>query len=273
MKINTEKRRPGIMTYTIPQDVLDAARFNVLVHHVNGERVFVKRKRPKKNPLGKLAQGVLHRLTGNLLMMPVEEPADGNVRHESEVLRRLGDLGVRVPRILHVTDDYFVMSDVGKTLEQVFREQPETVGHYLDKTMLALRHFHDLGFAHGGNQMKNFTVLDGEIHFIDFDESIPDRHVEEFQLRDVFLLFLSLERNGYDPDIERLCRVYDGDDGGRTLARIVESIRVMRVARILDNRLLDRLSMRDIRGLLRLIRKAESFSKPQPILASAAEAQ
>lgn len=246
------------MLYSLPRDVVDAG-MQVFVHDVDGKRVYVKKRRPNKNPLGRMAQNVLYFLTGNLLVMPPDRPEGDNVSFEAGVLRKLGGLGVPVPEVLHLDSDYFVMSDVGKTLEVALREEPGRTDEYIEKAVRALRRFHDMGLAHGGAQIKNLTVKDGDIYFIDFEENIPDEHLAMFQVRDLFLFLLSLERHGHDPDLTKICGMY----GDGTRLNMLESIRSalsgMRLTRVLNSRLFKRLSMRDIRSLNRLIHKADAL--------------
>lgn len=245
------------MSYSLPKSVVDAGT-QVFIHHVDGEKVFVKKRRPNKNPIGWAAQKLLYWLTGNLLVLPPLRPDGDNVAFESGKLRQLADHGVRVPRVLHVDADYFVMSDAGRTLEEVLREEPDRTEEYIAKAVRELRRLHDLGFAHGGAQIKNLTVLDGEIYFIDFEENIPERHLEKFKVRDLFLLMMSLQRHGHNPDLAVICRLYDGDRDAGTLEQMRSALRSMRFVRLMDNRLMAGFSMRDIRGLIDLIRKAET---------------
>lgn len=248
------------MAYSIPKSVLDAGA-QVFAHRVDGRTVYVKKRRPNKNPMGWIAQKMLHRLTDNLLVAPPCRPVGDNVLFESGVLRRLAEHGVPTPDVLHVDADYFVMSDVGKTLESVLRDEPEKRGAYIAKAVWELRRLHDKGFAHGASQIKNLTVKDGIIHFIDFEENIPEMHVKKFQLRDLFLFLLSLERQGHDPDLGAICSMYDGDSGADSFRAIRTALLRLRVVRVLDNRIFSRISMRDIRSLNRLIRKAETVAE------------
>lgn len=247
------------MSYSVPKTLL-ASQPSVFAHEVNGEIVFVKQRRKRgKNPLGHLAQLFLYSLTRNILVMPTEWLSGNSVAFETETIRRLAALGVRVPEILHEEEDYFVMSNAGLSLEHYLKKHPDEREALIDKSAAELRRFHDVGCAHGGAQIKNLTVRDGEIHFIDFETSIPAERLAEFQLRDLFLFILSLERHGHNPDLRRICRIYDGRPDGPTPARLKKCLLGMRPVRLLDNRLLKSLSMRDIRSLGRLVKKAETL--------------
>ncbi len=239
-----------------------AANPHVFRLDCDGEIVFVKQRRPSKNPVGRAAQDILHRITGNPLLVPPPGPIGDNVSFEAGMLRRLAGAGVRVPRVLWQAGDYFVMSYAGPPLEQLLSREPERAGALLTETLRSLRDFHDRGFAHGGAIAKNFTVLDGAIHFIDFDDAIPGERLRQFQLRDVFLFLNSLETIGLDPDLAAWCRVYDeagAPKDGETLSALREALLGLRIVKVMDRRFLDSLTMRDIRMLVRLVRKAEKL--------------
>lgn len=243
------------MSYVIPREVLDAQP-SVFPYHVGQERVFVKKGTRNKNPLGKLAQHALFFLTNNMLVAPTAWKPEDRVAIEVAALRKLDANGFRVPKVLHVGGDYFVMSDVGTTLEAVFSRNPGAAPVLVPKVVRELRRLHDHGFAHGGAQIKNIAEKSGEIYFLDLEEAIPEKMVGTFQLRDLFLLLFSLEREGHNPDLEGICEIYDGDAPKCTLASLAKALRQMRIARVLDHRWLSFLSMRDVRSLNRLIGKA-----------------
>lgn len=244
------------MDYSIPKARLQAEE-SVFGFKTPEGAVFVKQRRARKNPLGRLAQGALYRLTGNLLILPTGRHDGDPVAAECAKIRRLGELGVPVPTILHEGDGYFVMSSVGLSLQKALKKRRDEAPVFAQRAARELRRLHDLGEAHGGAQIKNLTLLDDVIHFIDFEENIPEKHLEKFQLRDLFLLILSLERHRHNPDLAGICRVYDGDDGDRSLAAICDALLRVRHVRLLESRALDFLSMRDVRSLNRLIHKAE----------------
>ncbi|MCC8189911.1 MAG: hypothetical protein LIP77_04630 [Planctomycetes bacterium] len=258
------------MPYTLPQEILDASH-QVSAHQINGQRVYVKKRRRNKNPVGWLAQTILYRLTDNLLVLPPRRLAGDNVSFEAGVLRRLAANGLPVPEVLHVDEEYFVMSDVGQTLEIVLRERPAD-RDLIHRALAQLRRLHDSGFAHGGSQIKNLTVKDGVVHFIDFEEDIPEEHLGKFKIRDLFLFLLSLERNGHDPDLRALCRQYDGSDDGPALQAICQALGKMRLVRLFDNSVFAGLSMRDIRSLSNLVRKAGDTERSAAIAGAAVAA-
>lgn len=244
------------MDYSIPGEVLEK-NMPVFPYTIDGAPVWVKKRRTRENLLGWRLQRMAYRLTGMLLALPPDEPPADNVAFETERLRQIAELGFRVPEVLYRTDGYFVMSDTGKMLDSHIRHGHEKAGEYVEMALRELRALHDKGLAHGGAQIKNITILDDKVFFIDFEENIPADGVRLFQLRDLFLFFLSLERSGAEFDLTHLCEVYGGDETAEVLPWVVKSIRQLRLLRLFKSRLFSRFSMGDIRGICRLLDKAE----------------
>lgn len=247
------------MAYSVDRSVLEAGK-QVFPMRIGDRRVYVKKGRPAKNPLGRLAQRALYGLTRNLLTIPTASPVPGSVEHEVATLRRLASLGVRVPMVLYAERDYFVMSHTGETIHKYLKRKPECAGEYLERTARELRRLHDLGVAHGASQIKNLTLLDGEVHFLDFEEIIPEAQLELFKVRDIFLLLHSFERHWHDPDPERFCRSYGGDDWLGTFEKLRQALLKLRAVRLMNNRLFKKRRMRDIRSLYHLVEKAERLA-------------
>lgn len=244
------------MDYSIPGAVLEKS-MPVFPYTIDNVTVWVKKRRSRENLLGWRLQRIFYRLTGVLLALPPDEPPADNVVFETGRLRQAADLGFRVPDILYQTGEYFVMASTGQMLEFFIKGGHAKAGLYVEQALRVLRALHDKGLAHGGAQIKNITVRDDEIFFIDFEENIPADGVRLFQLRDLFLFLLSLERSGAVFDLRHLCDVYGGDQSAEVLTWVVKSIRQLRALRFFKSRLFSRFSMGDIRGICRLLDKAD----------------
>lgn len=246
----------GDDTFSLSDETL-AAKPHVFTMELDGRRVWVKRRRPDKTPFARWLQRLAYKITGLLLVLPPESRREDSVAFETRKLRRMAGAGVRVPEVLHAGRKYFVMADAGPTLEAVLAADPEAAPELVAAAARELRSLHDKGFAHGGAQIKNITVSSGTINFIDFEEKIPDKHVAQFQIRDLFLFLLSLERAGHDPDIAVVCRDYGGDRRAEVLDAVRKAMLQLRFLRFFELGLFSYWSMRDIRCLVRLVRKAE----------------
>ncbi|MDR1533831.1 MAG: hypothetical protein LBU64_01830 [Planctomycetota bacterium] len=247
------------MPYTIDRKAL-AVQPDIFRCRMHGRFVYVKKRRRRKNPLGRLAQGIIYRFTGNPLVRPPPGPGADSVAFESGRLEWLAERGIDVPRVMHRGEDYFVMSDAGPGLDLVLSRKPGSAGNLIPRALAALRRLHGLGEAHGGAQIRNLTWSDSRIHFIDFEDDIDEADLAAFQLRDVFLFIFSLECLGLNPDIADLCRSYDagGEETGRRLCAALGGFAAIRP---LNFRLPSPLGMRDIRAFISLVDKAERLTK------------
>ena len=246
------------MSYAVSRRVL-AENGRIFPLEVGGEKVFVKKRSRPRNALGIHLQRLLCAATGIVLLRPPEKSPVGDIRHEAATLARLAAGGIRVPDILHVEDDYFVMSDVGPSLEAVIRDNPAEGDGLVRNALDELRRLHDLRFAHGGAQIKNMAVREGVIHFLDFEEVVPERHLEDFQVRDLFLFLFSLERCGFNPDLPGLLAAYGKGGAEARPARLLRFLKKMRIITIADSRLFRWLKIRDIRAISTLVKKAAAL--------------
>ena len=246
------------MSYAISRRILEA-KGNIFAHEIAGERVFVKKKLLSKNPLGRLAQRILFAATGNILLLPPDSPRRAGADYEARTLRALAAKGINVPAVLHDEEDYFVMEDAGESLYEVLRDSPEGREDLAVRSIIELRRLHDLGFAHGGAQIKNMTVRDNVILFIDFEEAIPDRHLAAFQVRDLFLFLLSLERCGFDPDLPKLLAAYSGSEPDAKAMQLPPLLKKWKILNISNWRIFSKLKIRDIRALSSLVDKANAL--------------
>ena len=178
-----------------------------------GERYWLKRARATgSNPLHHLAW----RVTKLPLLVPVarQKPADA-LRHESGKLQRLEKIGIPVPRVVLVTEEYFVMNDSGPSAHAVLREGGiEDPIILYEELFRQLGRLHSFGEYHGGSQVRNFTYRNDTLHFIDFEENFPETiPIETLQFRDLFLLLFSLVKDRHPADYRVLVDLYTQSSG------------------------------------------------------------
>lgn len=243
------------MSFAVPLEIRQANP-KVFRLQMNGQPVFVKQRRPNKNPAGKMLQRLLYAATGNPLLVPTGV-SPNNVLTEIGNIRKMATLGLPVPTILHQEDDYFVMTWTGRKLECFLTREPERRDEHIRRAVGLLRQLHGFGLAHGGAQVRNFTKLeDGDlISLIDFEEVIPAEYIAEFQLRDLFLLVFSLEKGNMAPDLSAICRCY-ADDWQDVHHRLCRAVAALRPAAIADALVPAAIRMADIRSLARLTARA-----------------
>lgn len=243
------------MTYSITPEQLNSSQ-DVFSCRIQEEVVSVKKTRPQKNALGVFIQKILFELTGNPLLIPAYHPGENSVRFEVKRLQALAASGVRVPDVLHVDEQYFVMSYVGTTLERVLdRKTEEQRAELIKKAICELSKLHNMGFAHGGAQIKNITVQNDEVYFLDFEVRIPPKQLKHFKLRDLLLFLFSLEKRGFSVDLRMLAACYEKSESLKTFPLLKRLFHKLEFILFLESRYFSRFRMRDIRSFCSLIRK------------------
>jgi tRNA A-37 threonylcarbamoyl transferase component Bud32 len=96
----------------------------------------------------------------------------GGLAHEAQRLRQLHAAGVQVPQVVLQTADYLVLEFCGENLTRCLQlASPAEKPVLLERVFDALASFHRAGHWHGGAQVRNLTLHDGEIYRIDFEEA------------------------------------------------------------------------------------------------------
>ena len=242
----------------------------VCSYEINGVRVYLK-KREKQKKLIHILQSILQKITRDpMLMISVLSNSENEILYESSKIKMLEKLGVNVPHILEVTDNYFIMSDTGESLKNYIYEQIKSKNivdkekqenfknKYVLKALDILIKLHNTNNAQGGCQIRNFTIKDDRISLIDFEEKIPKDYIKTFQKRDFLLLILSLQKAGFNPDIEYLSNYYSNKTEYKNLyVELKDYLLKYKWLLFLDSGLFKKIRMKDVRDLLYIIRQVE----------------
>jgi len=93
--------------------------------------------------------------------------------YEAERLRRLSQAGCRVPQVWWEEPGLLVLEHVGEDLAGVVRHADAAQRVQWVRALAAdLAAFHARGHWHGGAQVRNITLRDGDLWRIDFEENI-----------------------------------------------------------------------------------------------------
>jgi tRNA A-37 threonylcarbamoyl transferase component Bud32 len=246
------------MDYAVPPEVLKSHPGRVFVHAAGGRKVVVKRvEKPDA-----IFVHVFQNAAANIFREPMMLRTDavgGDGRHEARKLKAIREKGLNVPEVLYEGIGYFVMEHVGEPLEDTVKKERDRarVDGYIAAAARNLRCLHEEGFIHGGAQFKNFTIRDGDVFMIDFEEVIPEGYGEAMKRRDILLFLMSLETAGVPRELDWLCRIYDENGGGEFCARIASSLRRYGCLKFLNNRFFSRIPMNDVHAAVALVEKAE----------------
>ena len=152
----------------------------VLFEH-EGRRYVAKRladHRPRPRLQSMALRWLVRRITGLSLSMEALRPDEAAFRAGGEARRLLAlvQAGVRVPPLLHLAPDYFLMPYCGEPLANLLNGwSPDTLRGELTAQAAELGRFHHAGQWHGAAQIKNLTRHDGQTWRIDFEESFGDQ--------------------------------------------------------------------------------------------------
>lgn len=93
--------------------------------------------------------------------------------YEAERLRRLSQAGCRVPDVWVEAPGLLVLEHVGQDFAYLIRHaEPVQRRQWVRDLAIDLAEFHAHGHCHGGAQIRNVTLRDGQLWRIDFEENI-----------------------------------------------------------------------------------------------------
>ena len=169
---------PGLRAWL---DSVDAQREpSVRDVRIDGVRCIVKRRRPGFGRGVSYALRYVRALFLGLVCKVFlgEFPRPGvllrnGLTHEAQRLSTLLEAGCRVPEVWWQEQGLLVLEYVGDDLADLIRNEDATSQLWLTRAAAAdLAAFHARGMWHGGAQIRNVTLRDGELWRIDFEENI-----------------------------------------------------------------------------------------------------
>jgi tRNA A-37 threonylcarbamoyl transferase component Bud32 len=116
------------------------------------------------------------------------------------------------PRVVLLTPDYMVMEDSGRTVKKFLdsdasEEEKEQI---LFKAGKALAELHEAGIIHGRPALRDMTVKDGDIVFLDWENRFYSKKKEEQRAIDFLLLLQGIYRERYSEEKERVAAAERG---------------------------------------------------------------
>jgi tRNA A-37 threonylcarbamoyl transferase component Bud32 len=120
---------------------------------------------------------LVKRITGQQLplrTLALSEAA-GSMEYEGQRLRKLAAAGVSVPELAYRTPEYLLLEHRGTVVSSLLEHwTQETWRSELTRMAAELGAFHAQGMWHGGAQIKNVTLQDGQFTRIDFEENFGE---------------------------------------------------------------------------------------------------
>ena len=155
-------------------------------------RVVVKGQRPPRVIDGHSLLDALASLAGAPLLRAI--PAHGGARGQAVEVRRLTELhaaGVRVPRVLHVDEEFFAMEFLdGPNLAQALAQQPARALGLWQEGLALVHEVHARGQYLSQANARNIIVTPEGVAAIDFeDDPLEVLTLEQAQVRN-WLMYL-----------------------------------------------------------------------------------
>lgn len=244
--------------YEVSEDILKL-KGRVFKYEINNELVYVKKREMNKKHIGHSLQNILYKITKNPMLIPtVLSKSENEVMFEVEKIKKLALSHVNVPKILFSNEEYFVMSDTGENLKEYIKLYRNKKDFYIKKAIEVLADLHNKNFAHGGSQVRNFTIKNEIISLIDFEEKIPERYIREFQKRDILLFMLSLEKAGFSPNIKEICKFYEESSLNKNIyEELKDFLLKFKWIYFLKKPIFKKIKMKDVRDFISIIEKIE----------------
>lgn len=135
-----------------------------------------------------------------------------------------------VPEILVLTPDYMVTKDGGRTLKNwLDSDMPEEdKEQLLEETGRALCSLHQAGIVHGRPALRDITWKEGNFTFLDWENRMLTKDIEEQKAVDLILLLHGLAREDYREEghrMEALDRGYLVQGGEKTRENAIRLFR------------------------------------------------
>lgn len=180
---------------------------------IEGDEYYLKQNVDKKI-LKKRILFFIQKIVSKVLSFHILSPT-ANIKnyseHEAMKLTALKDSGLSVPEVFFSCPEFFILEDCGERLKDFLKKKEVTNKiAYLKKAINSIANLHNLGFAHGGSQIRNFTIKNDTVYMIDFEEVIPKQHIDHIQVRDLLIFLISVNTlNIQNINYDELLKEYD----------------------------------------------------------------
>ncbi|MEA3289754.1 MAG: hypothetical protein U9Q04_06180 [Campylobacterota bacterium] len=156
---------------------------------------------------------LFYKLIKNRLLIPAQTQSGiESVMFEAHKIKEIKKQFDNVPTVIYSCEEYMVLSDTGINLRALIDKKEKSddeIKTILYEALKLLTQLHNLGFYHGGSQIKNFTYKDDKISIIDFEEKFSTSEaISDLQFRDLFLFLISIARVDLNIDFKDFITFY-----------------------------------------------------------------
>lgn len=206
------KNFPGSLSLSDITQVVDPLldkKGDIFSLEYNNDKIWVKKA---KGCSSNLLHHLAYKIFKNPIFVPVKkQTAAQSIIHEASKLKKIKEVYDNVPEVLEMNERYMVTCDSGRDvrsyIDNVAQSEDEIKKIIYDAFEL-LSYFHTFSFYHGGSQIKNFTIKNGKISMIDFEEDFEGVDLKDLQFRDLFLFLISVARLNINIDFKEMINKY-----------------------------------------------------------------
>lgn len=119
------------------------------------------------------------------------------LQREIKQLKYLNKQHAPTAQLVAAGDDYFVTSDVGTSIGLQLKDPEislELTQSLVNSAATALAELHKKELIHGRPAIRDITVLDEQVYFIDFENKISKKNPTYLKMRDLLIFIHSLYR-------------------------------------------------------------------------------
>lgn len=199
--------------------------------------MWVKRRPQSKRTIWHTLQSLLATLIPlPLLKTTASQGGPQSLRDEAARFQTFAERGIPVPFVLMLQDDFLALSDSGEQLKARIdmSDHPQRFA-LLQKATEALAHLHAAGLCHGRPSVRDMTIKDDVVYFIDLEEN-PTVHMSlaQAQARDAWLFFNGAARYTKQQPawLPQLYATYARHAPADTLQELHKMVRMLKPVRV-----------------------------------------
>lgn len=229
---------------TLPQQLI------MRITH-DGQTLWIKRRPESKRTIWHSLQSVLSILIPvPLFKTTASQGGPQSLRDEAARFQEFTQRGIPVPDVIKLDDTFIVLSDSGDQLKsRIDMSVDEQRFILLQKATDALARLHAAGLCHGRPSVRDMTIKDDIVHFIDLEED-PTAHMSlvQAQARDAWLFFNGAARyTKQQPDwLAQFYATYAQQAPAETLQELHKMVRMFKPVRILMQYLIAPFAGKDV---------------------------
>lgn len=221
-----------------------------------GQLIWVKRRPFSKKTGWHTVQRFFSKLTALPTLYPtVTSGGSKSLLQEAARLHVFAEHNISAPHVVVVTEDFLITEDAGDQMHQYLDNLVDSVevNRLLHSAVQAVNQMHQVGLYHARPSLRDMTLKDGVVSFIDLEENpLEVMSLSQAQARDIWLFLNSAARhcNGDLSVLISLINTYQQGVSQDTLLALKKMVKKLKPLRIIAECLPKKLLGRDGRNAI-----------------------